>query len=108
MANTPAIKLCPAQRAAFDSLSRGLGIGSSFHLWGGTGRGKTTILRELHEQGGGAFLNIQDFVEASIGKHPLALEETLYQLILDTLKAHPLVVVDDIHLLDLSAAGCHF
>ena len=108
MANTSAIKLCPAQRAAFDSLSRGLGIGSIFHLWGGTGRGKTTILRQLHEQVGGAFLNIKDFVEASIGKHPLALEETLYQLILDTLKAHPLVIVDDIHLLDLSAAGCHF
>jgi len=59
-------------------------------LWGGIGRGKTTVLRELHKQVGGAFLNMKDFVEASAGKHPLALEETLYQLIVDTLKAHPL------------------
>jgi hypothetical protein len=77
-------------------------------LWGGIGRGKTTVLRELHKQVGGAFLNMKDFVEASAGKHPLALEETLYQLIVDALKAHPLVIVDDVHLLDLFSAGCHF
>jgi AAA+ superfamily predicted ATPase len=103
-----AIKLCPAQKAVFDHLSTGVKIGSIIRLWGGTGRGKTTILRELHQQVGGAFLNMKDFAEASIGKHPLGLEETLYQLILDTLKAHPLVIVDDIHLLDFHAAGCHF
>src|SRR6187401_179203 len=103
-----AIKLCPAQKAVFHHLSTGVKIGSIIRLWGGTGRGKTTILRELHQQVGGAFLSMKDFVEASLGKHPLALEETLYQLILDALKAHPLVIVDDIHLLDFHAAGCHF
>src|ERR1043166_5437692 len=95
------IKLSPAQQSAFDSLSAGLKIGSILRLWGGIGRGKTTVLRELHKQVGGAFLNMKDFVEASAGKPPLALEETLYQLIVDALKAHPLVIVDDIHLLDL-------
>ena len=38
----------------------------------------------------------------------MALEETLYQLIVDALRAHPLVIVDDVHLLDFSSAGCHF
>jgi len=108
MPNQSAIKLCPAQKTAFDYLSAGLQVGSILRLWGGVGRGKTTVLTELHKQVGGAFLNMKDFVEASTGKHPLALEETLYQLIVDTLKAHPLVIVDDIHLLDLFSAGCHF
>src|SRR5882672_4027169 len=108
MPNQSAINLCPAQKKALDYLSAGLQIGSIHRLWSGTGRGKTTVLRELHKQVGGAFLNMKDFVEASTGKHPLALEETLYQLIVDTLKAHPLVIVDDLHLLDLFSGGCHF
>src|SRR6267142_5007379 len=108
MPNQSAILLCPAQKTAFDSLSAGLQVGSILRLWGGIGRGKTTILRELHKQIGGAFLNMKNFVESSAGKHPLALEETLYQLIVDALKAHPLVIVDDVHLLDLYSAGCHF
>src|SRR3989442_1611702 len=87
MPNQSAIKLCPAQKTAFDSLSAGLQVGSILRLWGGIGRGKTTVLRELHEQVGGAFLNMKDFVEASAGKHPLALEETLYQLVVDTLRS---------------------
>ena len=86
----------------------GVQIGSVLRVWGGTGRGKTTILRELHSQIGGAFLNMKEFVEASASKHPLALEETLYQLIMNALKANPLVIVDDVHLLDLFSAGCHF
>src|SRR5204863_779661 len=57
---------------------------------------------------GGAFLNMKDFVDAATGKHPLALEETLNELIFNALEAHPLVIVDDIHLLDLAAGGCHF
>src|SRR5436190_24397179 len=108
MPNRSALELCPAQKAAFDQLTTGLGIGSIFRLWGGTGRGKTTILRELHKKVGGAFLNMKDFVDAATGKHPLALEETLNELIFNALEAHPLVIVDDIHLLDLAAGGCDF
>src|SRR5258705_9732298 len=108
MAKQSNIQLCPAQKQAFDSALAGVELGSILRVWGGTGRGKTTILRELHRQVGGAFLNMKDFVETSTGKHPLALEETLYQLFVDALKAQPLVIVDDVHLLDLFSAGCHF
>jgi len=101
-------RLSPAQQRAFDYLTAGLKIGSILRLSGGTGRGKTTILKELHQQVGGAFLNMKDFVEASAKNHPLALEETLYQIIFNALTAHPVVVVDDLHLLDLYSAGCHF
>src|SRR4030095_16745866 len=102
------VRLCPSQQKAIDNLTAGLKVGSILRLWGGPGRGKTTALQELHKQLGGAFLNVKDFVEASSRSHPLALEETLYQLVFDQLKAHPVVIIDDVHLLDLYSGGCHF
>ena len=68
------------------SLSAGVQLGSILRLRGGCGRGKTTILKKLHEEVGGAFLNMKDFVEASAKNHPLALEETLYRLLFDALQ----------------------
>jgi transitional endoplasmic reticulum ATPase len=108
MANKSKVHLCPAQQAVLDSLLNGLPIGSIFRLSGGVGRGKTTVLRELHKQAGGVFLGMTDFVAAASLKHPLALEETLYNLVLDALEANPVVILDDLHLLDLYSSGCHF
>lgn len=108
MPNKSKIQLCPAQQNVLDSLLHGLQIGSIFRVWGGVGRGKTTVLKEVHRQIGGAFLGMNDFVAASSLKHPMALEETLYNLVFDALKAHPVVILDDLHLLDLYHAGCHF
>jgi ATP-dependent 26S proteasome regulatory subunit len=108
MGKTDKTKLSPAQQTALESLLKGLQIGSIFRLWGGAGRGKTTVLKEAHKETGGAFLSMKDFVEASSLKHPLALEETFYGLVLDALKAHPIVFVDDVHLLDFVSNGCHF
>src|SRR6266581_4535608 len=108
MPNNSKIQLCPAQQSVLESLLKGLPIGSIFRVWGGIGRGKTTVLKEVHQQTGGAFLGMKDFVAASSLKHPMALEETLYNLVLEALKAHPVVILDDLHLLDLFSAGCHF
>jgi hypothetical protein len=102
------VDLCPSQQRTFESLVKGVEVGSILRLWGGVGRGKTTVLRKLHRQLGGAFLNMRDFVEASAKNHPLALEETLYRLVWDALQAHPVVIMDDVHLLDLYSSGCHF
>jgi len=108
MSDNSKIQLCPAQQSALESLLKGLPIGSIFRVWGGVGRGKTTVLKEVHKQTGGAFLGMKDFVAASSQKHPMALEETLFNLVLDALKAHPVVILDDLHLLDLFSSGCHF
>ncbi len=108
MPNNSKIQLCPAQQSVLESLLKGLPIGSIFRVWGGIGRGKTTVTKEVQKQTGGAFLGMKDFVAASSLKHPLALEETLYSLVLAALKAHPVVILDDLHLLDLFSAGCHF
>jgi len=108
MPNDPQTVLSPAQKHAFDALSSGVQVGSILRLCGGVGRGKTTVLKELHRQVGGTFLNLKDFVQASSKNHPLALEETLYQLVFDALRSQPVVILDDVHLLDLYSAGCHF
>jgi transitional endoplasmic reticulum ATPase len=101
-------QLCPAQQSALESLLKGLSIGSIFRVWGGVGRGKTTVLREVHQQTGGVFIGMKDFVEASRPQHPMALEETLYSLVMAALKRHPVVILDDLHLIDLYSSGCHF
>ena len=108
MPNNSTIQLCPAQQRVLDSLLRGLQIGSIFRVWGGVGRGKTAVLKEVHRQTGGAFLGMKDFAAASSLRHPMALEETLYNLLLDALKTQSVVILDDLHLLDLFSAGCHF
>jgi transitional endoplasmic reticulum ATPase len=108
MPTNSTIQLCPAQQSVLEALLKGLQIGSIFRVWGGVGRGRTTILREAHKKTGGAFLSMADFAAASTLKHPMALEETLYNLVFDALKNHSVAILDDFHLLDLFSAGCHF
>jgi dephospho-CoA kinase len=57
----------------------GLEQGSILCLMGGIGRGKTTILRQMHDRTGGAFLNANAFLKALTKAHPSTLEETYYQ-----------------------------
>jgi hypothetical protein len=101
--------LCPAQQHALDRLRHVLTLGNVFALRSDTGLGRTTVLRELHTQLGGAFLNMADYMAALQTSDPVALEETFERLIFDALRAHPAVVVDDLHLLACVVGGCnHF
>jgi ATP-dependent 26S proteasome regulatory subunit len=100
--------LCPAQQHAFDRLSSALPDGCVFVLSGGAGMGKTTVLRALHRQAGGAFLTSKDLVDALRPRHPLAVEETFEELVMSALRAHDQVIVDDLHLLTDVVGGCRF
>ena len=71
------------------------------------GLGRTTVLRALHEKHGGAFLDARDVIEAMEHANPLALEETLYRLVLTALSDHSLVILDDLHLVAHVLVGCH-
>lgn len=93
------IQLCPAQQIAFDALLKNLPLGSVFDLHGNTGSGKSTVLRRLHQQLGGAFLPIQDFIDELHGQHPFAIEEAFDRLMMKTIQANNVVIVDDFHLL---------
>ncbi|HZN32802.1 MAG TPA: AAA family ATPase [Pirellulaceae bacterium] len=100
--------LCPAQQRALDWFASALGVGSIFHFWSRAGLGRTTVLRQLHAQLGGALVTVQDFVEAARLGHPLALEDALYQVLASALQKHDRVIVDDLHIAMAVMSGCHF
>jgi ATP-dependent 26S proteasome regulatory subunit len=100
------MRLCPAQQQAHDALMADLSVGNVFTLGGGTGAGKTTVLREVHHATGGAFLGMKELVDALRAAHPLAVEETFEKLIMDALRTNEVVLVDDLHLLLGVVNGC--
>ncbi len=103
------LPLCPAQQQGFEQLLRQLPLGSVFALTGAVGSGRTTLLRLVHAKVGGAFLNMKDFMGILRQRNPIALEETLEELVLDALNQHSHVIVDDLRLLSDVIGPCnHF
>ena len=100
------IKLSPTQLCAYHGLQAGLAVGNVILLWGDTGLGKTTVLRELHAKLGGCLLTLKDFMDAQQSRHPLSLEETFAQLVMQALQSHDVVIVDDLGVLSGVMHGC--
>jgi len=98
--------LSPTQQQAAQALEDLLPLSHVFVVRGDTGMGKSTILRHLHERLGGAFLTTREFLPVLRGRHPLALEETFEEWVLQALEKHTHVFVDDLHLLTNVAGGC--
>jgi transitional endoplasmic reticulum ATPase len=99
------VQLCPSQQRGYDELRRLLPLGNVFALTAGAGLGRTTVLRQLHRDLGGALLGMQHLTDALRQRNPVALEETFEQLVLDALCEHDAVFVDDLRL--LSAVAGH-
>ncbi len=100
------IQLSPAQQAAYDSLMFALPLGNVLTVPNGYGSGVTTLLTAIRDTTGGVMLTLKDFVDAMRSRHPLAIEETFYQLVLDALMANSHVVVDNVELLVDIGNGC--
>jgi transitional endoplasmic reticulum ATPase len=100
------IALCPAQQTAYNMVQRALPLGSPIVVFGHTGQGKTTILRELHRNLGGAFLTTKDFTDAIRFQNPLAIEETFDQVLRTALSHNEVVIMDDFHLIGDVICGC--
>jgi ATP-dependent 26S proteasome regulatory subunit len=101
-------RLIPAQEAAYKLVKQELAVGRLVLLHCHSGRGRTTVLRALHRDTGGAFVTAKDFIEASGSRHPLALEESLHAAITAAMETHDIVYVDDIDLLHDATSSCHF
>jgi predicted AAA+ superfamily ATPase len=99
------VHLTPSQQRAYDELRRLLPMGNVFALAGGEGVGRTTVLRHLHGEVGGAFLTMKDFTAALRLGDPAALEETFEEIVLQALEDQDVVIVDDLRL--LSAVTAH-
>jgi transitional endoplasmic reticulum ATPase len=102
------IQLIPAQESAFRVLNYARQAGNLLLLTSACGRGRTTVLRKLHEQLGGGFVTCKDFIETSTTRHPLSLEETLHSAVMASLRTHDVVLVDDIDLIHDATSSCHF
>lgn len=100
-------KLSPRQLQARKQLRAGFDNGNIFVLWGGEGLGKTTVLRSLHDETGGAYIDIRHLLERLRSRDPLAIEETLEQVLTENLAVNEYVYLDDLELLTRVTMGCH-
>jgi hypothetical protein len=100
------MQLSPSQQEVCDALDAAWNHCSLLQLWGGRGRGRSTILTELHRRRGGIRLGIGDFINLQQSQHPLAVEDTLFRVISDALAKSDVVFVDDWHLIGDVVSGC--
>jgi predicted AAA+ superfamily ATPase len=98
--------LSPSQQQAFDNFLAHWPLGPFVLLTGDSGHGRSTVLRNLHERFGGAWLGAGDLVAAARPAHPLALEEAFEGLLAEALERHEAVFLDDLHLLADPTGGC--
>lgn len=102
-------KLTPKQQQVFDGISAIKDFTNILVCSGEKGSGKTTVLRALHEQTGGAFLAMGDILPSMLISHPLNLEDQFADLIINALNEHNTVYVDDLHLVMNAVGICnHF
>ncbi len=102
-------QLSPAQRDACKEILAALPCGNIFELRCKPGRGRTTVLTQLHVAMGGTFLTAKEFVNSLGTHHPLALEEAFYDVVFAALREYDHVIVDDLHVVTAVMRGaCHF
>ncbi len=100
-------QLCPAQERAFDQIKQVLPLFSIVGVSGQSGAGKSTILHTLHQQTGGEWISMGELLRAFRTRHPLAMEETLHEMIESALKSNDHVYLDDFSLFTMVVqAGC--
>jgi SpoVK/Ycf46/Vps4 family AAA+-type ATPase len=104
---TDAVRLCPAQQRAFDELLRAFPVGDVFVIRADGGNGRSTVMRAAQAKLGGTLITIKQLADSMPAKHPLAIEETFYELVLNALKCDDLVLVDDLHKVTRLSHHCH-
>jgi SpoVK/Ycf46/Vps4 family AAA+-type ATPase len=102
------IELTPSQQSVAKGLREGISTGGILVLEGGAGQGKTTILRTLHKETGGAFVGVREFIATLMERRSTSVEAAFVELIEDTVAANRLVFVDDLHLVMRAATKGHF
>jgi transitional endoplasmic reticulum ATPase len=99
--------LSPAQQVAAEGIVKGIATGDVVVLRGEPGSGKTTVLRTIHEQSGGAFVGMSEFMKV-LTRESASIEEAFLDLMTETLGRHELVIMDDLHLLMDVVDSCNY
>jgi transitional endoplasmic reticulum ATPase len=99
------MQLCPAQQRAFDQVRGVLPLFDILGVTGWPGSGRTAVLRHLHQAVGGEYLTLKDYLDALRPGDPLAMEETLEELVMKALHTSDCVFVDDLSVLEGVMSG---
>lgn len=100
------IQLSPVQQIALTGLRHALSLNSIALLSGENGSGKTSVLGELQRETNARMVTLADILSAMRARHPLALEETFEQVVLEALKENACVIIDDVDVLENVVSGC--
>lgn len=100
------LSLSPSQQGCFEAVVAQWPLSNFISVAGGTGVGKSRLLRALHQRHGGALLGTKELLDAMPARHPLALEEAFDQLLRSALSQHAHVFLDDLHLFNNVVNGC--
>ncbi|MEP7365911.1 MAG: ATP-binding protein [Acidobacteriota bacterium] len=92
------VKLTPAQTRVAAQLREAMKTSPTLMLRCAPGMGRTTILRHLHAEEGGALVGMRTFLDTLAARNPAAIEESFLAMMERTLAAHDSVLVDDLQL----------
>ncbi len=106
---TPAasFELCPAQAEAIEFLVAWQDQKPILHLYSAPGLGKTEILKQFQARTNAHWLDVRPFVQDVATRHPLAMQDALGHVLMQALKQHSTIIVDDFHLFFNYATGCN-
>ena len=103
---TESIRLCPQQTEALDFLIGWREQTPVLHVSSETGFGKTEVLKEFQRQTGAHWLDVRPFVADVAARHPMAMQDSMWQLLMLAIENHSSVIVDDFNLFFDYATGC--
>lgn len=103
---TGPIRLCGKQTEALEFLMCWRDQTPVLHVSAGTGYGKSEVLKEFQRQTGAHWLDVRPFVTDVAARHPMAMQDSLWQLLMMAIERHSQVIVDDFNLFFDYATGC--
>jgi hypothetical protein len=89
------MKLSPSQERAVEALRHDWPDTDAFVLWAPYGLGRSTMLQAVQKERGGIVLDMASYLERLTETEPLALEETLHQMLMGALRENDVVLVGD-------------
>lgn len=97
---TDRTQLTPSQERAVARVQELLPCANVFVLWAPPGLGKSTMLHELHSRIGGRMIALKDTLDVLQHRHPLAIEESFRNVVLEALADSDVVLVDDLSVVE--------
>jgi transitional endoplasmic reticulum ATPase len=93
------VTLTQCQRAAAGALIGAIPTTSVLMLRSDSGKGRTTILRQVQAEVSGSLVSIKNFLDVLKARDPLAIEESLTELVDGRFEQDDLVIIDDFQLI---------